>query len=147
MANKICWNWELVISFLRLQKECFFTFTLEIVRGPAVAYMLIFDIQLYMSKGPFDSLNIYCPYGSRISGFKNTTCNRPLLRYENFYKAQKIWCHNIWKNQIIKKSPQRDLNSIPTLHLSDTLLLYYGRIYYAFFLHCSSIAHIFLSAE
>ena len=48
MANKICWNWELVISFLRLQKEYFFTFTLEIVCGPVVAYMLIFFIAFDM---------------------------------------------------------------------------------------------------
>ena len=98
-----------------------------------VDFFFAFDMQLYNSKGPFDSLNIYCPYGSRISGFKNIKGNRPLLRYENFYMAQNIWCHNIWKNQIINKSPQRDLNSMPTLHLSDTLLLYYGSIYHAFF--------------
>ena len=71
-----------------------------------------------MSKGPFHSLNICCPYGSRISGFKNTMGNLPLCRYANFYMAHNIWCHshNIWKIQILNKSHQRELNSIPTLH-------------------------------
>ena len=47
-----------------------------------------------MSKGPFDSLNIYL-YGIRKSGLKNTIGNSPLLRCENFYLCHNIWCRNI----------------------------------------------------
>ena len=38
-----------------------------------------------MSKGPFDSLNIYYPYGLLKLGFKNTAGNRPFFDPENFY--------------------------------------------------------------
>ena len=39
---------------------------------------------IYMSKGPFDSMNIYCLYGFPKSGFTIIIGNRPLLTPENF---------------------------------------------------------------
>ena len=48
-----------------------------------------------MSKGPFDSLNIYIHYGLRNLAFKNTGDDGPFLTPENFYKRYNIWCHNI----------------------------------------------------
>ena len=53
-----------------------------------------------MSKGPFDSLNIYYPYGLLKLGFKNTTGNRPFFYHENFYLGHNIWWNNIWCNNI-----------------------------------------------
>ena len=57
-----------------------------------------------MSKGPFDSLNIYYRYmgyiGLRNFGFKNTLEDGPLLNPEFFYKKVNIWCHNIWCHNI-----------------------------------------------
>ena len=111
-----------------------------------VDFFFAFDMQLYNSKGPFDSLNIYCPYGSRISGFKNIIGNRPLLRYENFYMAHNICFHNIWKKQIINKKGLK-LDTYPTFHQCYTLLLYYGSIYYAFFFAMFLRGSYFLSAE
>ena len=67
-----------------------------------------------MSKGPFDSLNIYYPYGLRKSGFKNTICNRPLLRPENFYQRYNIWGDNISK-KILDKYHLEDSYPIPIL--------------------------------
>ena len=48
------------------------------------------EIYLYMSKGPFDSLNIYIHYGLRNLAFKNISDDGPFLTPENFYKRYNI---------------------------------------------------------
>ena len=56
-----------------------------------------------MSKGPFNSLNIYYPYGLRKSGFKNTIGNRPLLRSENFYLVSQYLVSQYLKNFLVSQ--------------------------------------------
>ena len=53
------------------------------------------EIYLYMSKGPFEHLNIYLQYGLRKLGFKNTILHRPLFDPKNFYHGWMVdgWNH------------------------------------------------------